>query len=64
MIPFRFFSPYVPCDKCEGTGYRPLFFFRSYYRPCTRCNGTGLRLRPAARIWAMLRHGSAIGEDY
>lgn len=53
---------YVTCDRCGGTGFAPLLgplFIR-----CRKCKGTGERPRAAYRIWNMLRHGAAPGEDY
>lgn len=53
---------YVTCERCGGDGYAPLFgplFIR-----CRKCGGTGERKRTAYRIFNMLRHGAAAGEDY
>lgn len=53
-------SPTVLCDRCGGTGYRPLIW--RLYVKCRACRGTGERQRLAFRILTALRHGT--GTDY
>jgi hypothetical protein len=50
---------YDTCDRCGGTGYRPVPFTRSLYCfPCRGCKGSGLRERLITRVWRLLRHGT------
>jgi hypothetical protein len=47
--------PFTACRHCHGAGKQRSPFGRAL-RICRRCNGTGLRLRPARRLWNLLRH--------
>jgi DnaJ-class molecular chaperone len=53
---------YQTCPRCNGERYQP--FIGPLFIVCRKCKGTGERQRAAFRIFNLLRHGAAAGEDY
>lgn len=56
-------NAYEVCYRCNGSGFTHLFG-RFYTYPCKPCDGQGECMRPAWRLWTLLRHGLSANEDY